>query len=257
MGLDMEKLIRDAVKNKSDNLELKLPNADILWKKIQEQEKLTNKKKKEKREFGITGWLEIAAVLLIIIFLPVTVTKLRSSQTGQINPSSMQETVAVLAEIEEAKKVASSFLTEFYTIEDYNSFTQQDDMLYPNDNKTKRIRIYTTDKYFIKNLVPNRDLLLMVKAAQRNKCNFQVDKITLTKYTEDMKNKSIVFTTEVNLYSKFIDGSEKPASFRGQITMQNENDKWKVNYYTVTSLEPKEIFNNVTEDKTNMMERKY
>jgi hypothetical protein len=145
---------------------------------------------------------------------------------------------------------AGSFFTEFYTIEDYKSFTEQDERLYPNDNKTKGMRIYTTDNYYM-TLVASRDLLFIIKAAQNNKCNFHVDEINLIKYTEDMKNKSIVFTSDVYLKCKFKDGSEKSGSFRGQITMVNENEKWKVNHYQVTNLEPKEIFTNIFDDKTN------
>lgn len=100
-------------------------------------------------------------------------------------------------------------------------------------------------------LVASRDLLFIIKAAQNNKCNFHVDEINLIKYTEDMKNKSIVFTSDVYLKCKFKDGSEKSGSFRGQITMVNENEKWKVNHYQVTNLEPKEIFTNIFDDKTN------
>ncbi len=164
----------------------------------------------------------------------------------------MQETAATQAEIGEAKRVASSFLTELYTIEDYNSFTQQDQILYPNDPKTQRIKVYTTDKYYTQQLVASNDILYFIAVAQWNKCNFQVDKVTLVKYAEDTKDKNIIFTTDVYLNCKFKDGTEKSASIRGQIIMERDSSAWKVGYYTVTNYAPKEIFDKSFISKNNI-----
>jgi hypothetical protein len=240
--MDLERLIRAAAKHKSDKFEVDLPNFDEVCQRVQEQNNFTSEKKLKKRIFAIGDWLQVAAVFLIVMVLPVAITTLRNSAAGQIAPASKQETAASQAEIREAKKVANVFLTELYTVVDYNSFTQQDQMLYPNDTKTQRIKIYTTDKYFKEYLVPSTDILQIISIAQWNKCNFQVDVISLTKYSEDTKKKSIVFTTDIALKCKFKDGTEKPASIRGQIIMEPDKDTWKVGSFIATSSEPKEIF---------------
>jgi hypothetical protein len=240
--MDLERLIRAAAKQKSEKIEVDLPNFDEVWKRAQEQKNFTGEKKSKKRSFAIGDWLQVAVVLLIVTVLPVAITTLRNSAAGQIAPASKQETAASQAEIREAKKVANSFLTELYTVEDYNSFTEQDQMLYPNDPKTQRIKIYTTDKYYKENLVPSTDIIQIISIAQWNKCNFQVDGISLTKYSEDTKKKNIVFTTEIALKCKFKDGTERPATISGQIIMEPDKGTWKVGYYIATSSGPKEIF---------------
>jgi hypothetical protein len=240
--MDLEKLIRTSAKQKADKIEMDLPCFDEVWEKAQQQRNFTNEKKSKRRYFHLGDWLQVAVILFIFLVLPVTITTLRNSAAGQIEPAAKQETAASQGDIEEARKVANGFLTEFYTVEDYNSFSDQDQILYPNDLKMQSIKKYTTDKYFTENLVPSTDALYIISIAKWNKCSIEVDKISLVKYSEDIKKKIIVFTTDVALKCKFENGSEKPASIRGQIMMQRDKDTWKVEYYTSTSSEPREIF---------------
>lgn len=238
--MDLDQLIRESVNDKGNKIQVKLPEFKEIWQKTMDYREPLKEKKIKK--FLIGDWLQIAVVLLIITILPVAITSLRSSTQRRTIQIANEKSEAAQAEIQEAKKIANAFLTEYYTIEDYKKFTQEDEILYPNDPKTKQLKIYTTEKYYNNYLVPSTDHLILRRIAQRNQCNFQIDKIMLEKYSEDLKIKSIIFTSEVFIKCKFSDGTEKPASVRGQIIVQYDKDSWKIGYYTETSSQPQEIF---------------
>ncbi|MCM0648862.1 hypothetical protein NBE98_10790 [Clostridium swellfunianum] len=250
--MDLERLISEASRDKADKLEMKLPSFDNVWEEIQQQNKFASEKEPRKRSIAIGDWIGVAAILLIMLIVPFTITRLKNS-SGEVTPANKQEQAITQADQEKAGEAASKFLTIFYTIDDYRKVDEYN-FLFPKDARTQNLKPYATTKYYNEKLTV--DALSLLSVSKWTSTNFSVKEVKLTKYSEDTKAKYVVFTSDTYLKCMQKDGQEKAAFFRGQILMEYDEGLWKVGNYTERSYEPKEMFDKEAIFKNNVSTNK-
>ncbi|MFL0247027.1 hypothetical protein [Candidatus Clostridium stratigraminis] len=243
--MDLDKLIKNSLDAYAENIVIDIPSYDEIWEKSQVKNKIPPKKRFKINLYSTSGWLEVAMFLLIIILIPILVTHI-GSFSSKISPSSKQEVTLNNNDIENAKKVAISFLTEFTNYSNYHTFDNIS-ILYPNDERTKKFLSYLTERYS-NDFLATRAALVIPRSAYNLKCEVKLDSLIINNDLPNSKDNQPVFyyTVKAN-YIK--DGNLTDITsikFEGRLRLINEKNTWKIDENSVQSIEPKDWFKNDT-----------
>lgn len=242
--MDLDKLIKNSLDTYSENIVVNIQPFEEIWEKTQVQNKIFPKKIFKLDLFSASGWIEVALFLLTIILIPVLVTQI-GSFSSKVIPTNKQEVTLTSNDLENAKKVVSNFLAESYNYSDYLTFNEDINVLYPKDERTKKILSYLSEKYS-SDFIARRAALVIPRSAYNLKCKVKLDSLTINTDLPDSKDNQPVFyyTAKVN-YIK--DGSLTEMTsiqIEGRLRLIYEGNTWKINENSVQSIAPKDWFKN-------------
>lgn len=244
--MDLDKLIKNSLDTYSENIVVDIPPFEDTWEKAQDQSKIFHKKRFKLNLFSTSGWIEVALFLLIIILVPVLVTQI-GSFSSKVTPSSKQEVTLTNNDIENAKKVVSNFLAELYNYSGYLTFNEDINILYPKDERTKKILSYLSEKYS-SDFIARRAALVIPRSAYNLKCKVKLDSLTINSDLPNSKDNQPVFYYTAKI-SYIKDGSlteMNSIEIEGRLRLIYEGKTWKINENSVQSIDPEDWFKNDT-----------
>ncbi|MFL0268189.1 hypothetical protein [Candidatus Clostridium radicumherbarum] len=244
--MDLDKLIKNLLDTYSENIVVDIPPFDEIWEKTQVGSKVFPKKRIKLNLFSTSGWIEVALFLLIIILVPVLVTQI-GSFSSKVTPSSKQEVTLTNNDIENAKKVAINFITEFTNYSSYQTFDKDINILYPNDERTKKIISYLSEKYS-NDFIARRVSLVIPRSAYNLKCEVKLDSLTINSDLPNSKDNQPVFYYTAKI-SYIKDGSLTEINsikIEGRLRLKYESNTWKIDEHSIQSIDPKDWFKNDT-----------
>lgn len=244
--MNLDKLIKNSLDTYAENIVVDNPSFDEIWEKSQVKNSIPPKKRFKLDLSSTSGWLEVAMFLLIIILIPMIVTHI-GSLSSKIAPSSKQETTLNINDIENAKKVVFNFLTEFNNYSGYQTFDKDINILYPNDERTKKIVSYLSEKYS-SDFIARRIALVIPRSAYNLKCKVKLDSLTINNDLPGSKdNQPVFYYTAKISYNKDVNLTEMNSiKIEGRIRLIYESNTWKINENTIQSIDPKDWFKNDT-----------
>lgn len=157
----------------------------------------------------------------------------------------------------DAKKVAESFIKNFYTIDSkkitkYNALLQAENgqlstatdsaglaklMKYENSIHSlsaENIKPLMTEKEY-KTLIMNREDIMNIQGCAKNNFTMQVTSFNLTKASNDNESNTVSYNYKTNL--KFISLKDKSTHsdvIEGFLSLSKENGQWKISIFQTT-----------------------